>query len=75
MIDTSTLLRIIDIQGLEAAEPQVARMVSTARRRGINTAAVDVLADRGQPEVARLRALARVQRDLSEALVHRTAAA
>jgi len=75
MIDTSTLARIIDIHGLGEAEHHVARIVAVARRCGINTASVDVLADLDQPEVPRLRALARVQRDLAHSPVARTAAA
>lgn len=65
MIDATTLAHLIDTRGLTAVEPHVTSVVSIARRRGLVTASVDVLADRSQPEIARLRALARVQRDLA----------
>ena len=75
MIDPSTLSRIIDVQGLAAVEPHVSRIVAIARRHGINPVATDVLGDTTQPEVARLRALARVQRDLAQPTHRRAAAA
>ncbi len=75
MLETTTLARIIDIQGMAAAEPHIARLVIAARRHGINPVAVDVLADTTQPEIARLRALARVQRDLTPPLTPTHAAA
>lgn len=75
MLDTATLAQIIDVQGIEAAEPHISHIVTKARGRNVNPVVVDVLADTSAPEVARLRALARVQRYLSEPAAVRRAAA
>lgn len=58
--------------GLPGAELAVARAVADLRRRGISPVAVDVLADPGQPEVARQRALGIIQIRLATAGVARS---
>lgn len=60
MFDMQNLAGIIDTYGIAAVEPEISQVVSEAHGRGVGGVAVDVLGDRGQPEVARLRAFSRV---------------
>lgn len=60
MFDTQNLAGIIDTYGIAAVEPEISQLVTEAHDRGVGGVAVDVLADRAQPEVARLRAFSRV---------------
>ena len=50
----------IAFDGIAAHEPAVARLVLVARRRQINYTLVGILADPTEPEMARLRAFAKV---------------
>ncbi|MDH5293804.1 MAG: hypothetical protein OEW91_08995, partial [Acidimicrobiia bacterium] len=51
----------IDIIGLSAVENQISELVKTARSRGVNPLLTQVLSDPTEPEIARLRAFARIR--------------
>jgi hypothetical protein len=57
----------LERHGIVGAEPQIAAVVRAARRAGLRPIAVGVLADDGAPEVARIRAFARVAAALDAA--------
>jgi len=65
MIDFHQLAFEVDVLGLDRCKNQVMDLAAAARTAGVSPVLVDVLVDGGQPEVARLRALARVQSSLS----------
>lgn len=50
----------VEAGGLTAVEDDVAVVVAAARAHQLHGVALDVLTDRGEPEVARCRALARL---------------
>jgi hypothetical protein len=54
------------VDGFGGHEHDVRDVVRAARQRGVSPALVAVLADPGQPEVARLRAFGRVATALAE---------
>lgn len=56
----------IEAGGLADVEDDVAVVVEAARAHGVGGVALDVLADRCAPEVARCRALARIAAPLIE---------
>ncbi len=60
MNDFEKMARTIDTAGLEASEGMITNLVIQARQQGAPAQIVDVLADTAQPEVARLRAFARL---------------
>lgn len=61
MIDFHTLALRIDTRGLVAAENELREITVAARNAGVSPVLVAVLADRTQPEVARIRALAKIR--------------
>jgi hypothetical protein len=64
-VDLSTLAADLATGGLAGHEADVHALVRTARARGASPVLVDILADRDQPEVARLRAFGRIAAYLS----------
>ena len=67
MFDTQNLAGIIDTYGIAAVEPEISQLLAEAHDRGLSGVATEVLADRAQPEVARLRAFSRLAGRLAEA--------
>jgi hypothetical protein len=65
MTNLNDLAWIAARNGLAAAELPLARTVRQLRHDGFSSVALDVLSDSAEPEVARLRALSLVQRQLA----------
>jgi hypothetical protein len=61
MIDFHALAQQVDLRGFEAAEPVLRDLAVAARNAGVSPVLVAVLADASEPEVARIRALAKVR--------------
>jgi hypothetical protein len=61
VIDFHTLAQNVDARGLAAAEGVVREITTTARNAGVSPVLVAVLADAREPEVARIRALAKIR--------------
>lgn len=56
----------LDAHGFEGREATVRQLVRTARSRGIDGAALGVLADTAAPDIARMRAFAAVSATLAK---------
>ncbi len=61
MIDFHTLAQNVDTRGLAAVEGDVREITVAARTAGVSPVLVAVLADPREPEVARIRALAKIR--------------
>lgn len=61
MIDFHALAQQVDMRGLETAEPVLRDLAVAARNAGVSPVLVAVLADASEPEVARIRALAKIR--------------
>lgn len=61
MIDFHALAQQVDLRGLQAAEPVLRDLTVAARNAGVSPVLVAVLADSSEPEVARIRALAKIR--------------
>jgi hypothetical protein len=57
----------LDVDGFAGSELDVRRIVRDARAAGLGSAATDVLADTSAPDVARMRAYAKVSSALARA--------
>jgi hypothetical protein len=61
VIDFHTLAQQVDTRGLAAVEATIRQITVAARNAGVSPVLISVLADRDQPEVARIRALAKIR--------------
>lgn len=66
-VDLGDLAAAVDVDGLSAHEHEVRSMARRAQTSGVAVVAADVLADRSQPTVARLRAFGLVAGALAAA--------
>ena len=61
MFDFHQLARDVDAFGIDACPETVSQLATLARAGGVSPVLIDVMTRSGEPEVARVRALARVQ--------------
>ncbi len=64
MYDFHQLARDVDAFGIDRCDDAVGELAAIARSSGVSHVLIDVLTDGTQPDVARVRALARVQMSL-----------
>ncbi len=64
MFDFHQLARDVDAFGIDRCQVAVGNLAAVARNHGVSPVLIDVMTDRTQPDVARIRALARVQLSL-----------
>lgn len=64
MFDIDELAGTIALYGMSAVESELSELARFARSRGLSGVAAEVMADTGAPGVARLRAFARIAREL-----------
>ena len=59
-VDVAELARELDHSGIAGREAAIRAVAQAARAQGVSPVLVGILADRGEPEVVRLRAFGRV---------------
>ena len=74
MFDFHELARRVDAHGFDRCEESVGELAGLARAGGVSPVLIDVLTGTGEPAVARMRALARVQGALDSRAKHVLAA-
>jgi hypothetical protein len=64
MIDFHELARDVDAAGMDSRQGTLQTLGDLARRASVSSVLIQVMLDPNQPEVARVRALARVQGEM-----------